>query len=477
MARFSRLAAHLRSKSSTTSFTTLSEASLYHEDEKEAPIVECTEIILECEEEEELVTEKTLPETPHYHARLSGQRFSFKSSPEMGVQLVVPDSDQWRKPSAMGVAQLESSLCFKSFLAYRTLAEPGPFEQRVAFRQRCLSEFETIRAGFPGIIREDIRLCMAAWVALDGALRDMLGKLSPKETEETVQVVANMLHDFAEQTSPGEARRRRSLPGFARIRQHTTQFRLLVSQFLGSAEIKGLNICIGDMLRSICEEANSSASSIVTLQGAEEHLELRGKTLSMLPLLHLAAQDGVTTIWELSPNLQILRDLVSLAVVLQEDLINLEEDLAASRTTNYVLMVAGEYAKSLGLLPMSLQIPCLHNAIQATIERHSELVRAALQRHKAIIAPVECCEEWEVADVVIAYLARHFSWAASAKGYRPCDTIYGDDEFSLSEQGFSDILQDIMSDMGGSDSNSLASVPSLASGRSLASASSYYSFE
>ncbi|KAK4941985.1 hypothetical protein LTR10_018166 [Elasticomyces elasticus] len=413
MPRFSRLAAHLRSISSTTSFTSLSEASVYHEEEKEATIVECTEIILECDEEL-LVPEKPLPEPPHYYARLSGQRFSFKSSPEMGVQLVVPDSDQWQKPSAMGVAQLESSLCFKSFLAYRTLAEPGPLEQRVTFRQRCLNEFETIRAGFPGIVREDIRLCMAAWVALDRALRDMLSRLSPKETAETVQVVANMLHDFSEQTSPG----------------------------------------------------------------AEEHLELRGRALGMLPLLHLAAQDGVTTTWELSPNLQVLRELVSLAVVLQNDLVNLEEDLAASRTTNYVIMVAGDYAKSLGLLPMSLQIPCLHNAIQATIERHNELVRAALQRHKAIVAAVECCEEWEVADVVIAYLARHFSWASSAKGYRPCDTIYeDDDEFSLSEQGISDILQEIVGDMGGSDSNSLASADTLASVPSLASASSYYSFE
>lgn len=365
----------------------------------------------------------------------------------------------------MGGGLLESSLCFKSFLAYRTSAEPGPVEQRMAFRERCQSELDAIRAGFPGIVREDIRLCMAAWVALDRALRDMLSRLSTaKEIEETVQVVANMLHDFAEQTSPGETRRRRSLPGFARIRQHTSQFRLLVSQFLGFAEVKGLNKCIGDMLRSMCDEAKFSSLG----QDAEEHLQLRARALGVLPLLYLAAQDGVNTVWELSPNLQILRELVGLAVVLQNDLINLEEDLAASNKTNYVVMIAGDYANSLGLLPMSLQIPCLHNAIQLTIARYNELVQGALQRHKAILAAVESCEEWEVADIVIAYLARHFHWAASAKGYRPCESAYEGDGFSLSQQGISDILHEIVGDTM-SDSSSLDELNS--------PTSSYYSFE
>lgn len=87
MPRFSRFTARLGRKASTTSFTSLSEASIYQEDDKDDTIVECTEIILEDEEEgeEEPVPEKR--QLAYYHPQLVGQRFGFKSSPEMGVKV------------------------------------------------------------------------------------------------------------------------------------------------------------------------------------------------------------------------------------------------------------------------------------------------------------------------------------------------------------------------------------------------------
>jgi hypothetical protein len=309
--------------------------------------------------------------------------------------------------------QLDLIPSFQAFLAYRSAAEPWLFQDTTAFMNRCGTDFSAIISICPNVVNEGIHLCMAAWVALKYFLDDIVATMSIAEVKQAIQVVADMLHDFPNQSSPGETRRRRSLPAFARIRYHTTQFRLLISEYLGRTELAGLNGCIAEVLTGMSEVVNYREKQS---RSSSDYLQIRARTTGLCPLFYLALLDETKDTGKASLELRFLQDLVSLATGLQDDLIRLEDDLSQKQTINYVL-VASDNNKSYRSLPVSLQIPCLHGVVQSAILKHNSIVRDAVKQHDRIQSTMEMCDEWASADTALALITRHLSWTGKSRGY------------------------------------------------------------
>lgn len=206
---------------------------------------------------------------------------------------------------------------FQEFLTYRSSSEPWLFHDRLNFTRRCHFEYRATFAGFPGIHDRSIRLCMAAWMALNLSLQDQFWSLNAQEVKLAVSGVVDMLNDFHEQGSPGETRRRLSNPLLGRFRHHTTQFRLLISELLAPSALTVVKSLILESLAGFyehalwCNKVGGDASS---------YLAIKRKISGLSPLFYLVhiSTPGETSTW--SSTLRTMQNLVSTAAVLQKNL-------------------------------------------------------------------------------------------------------------------------------------------------------------
>ncbi|KAK5065355.1 hypothetical protein LTR84_001193 [Exophiala bonariae] len=293
---------------------------------------------------------------------------------------------------------------FQEYLAYRSLVEPSLFHDRRNFGDRCRVEWETAFAGFRNIEDRNVQLCMAAWTALNMSLQDQCQTLTTENVALAIGVVAEMLNDFHEQSSPGERRRRLSHPSLTRLCHHTTQFRLFVTDLLTPSAIAGLKSRLHETLRGIYERAIWRETAYPENKA---YLKIQSTCSGLSAMFYLAHMSTLVHLSPCSSSLKIMQRLVSVAAILQRDIVEIEASLVDNSLENYVLMTVDP---SIKLLPSSLQSPCLAPSIKSSVNRYNKILHDVFRHYRHIHSDAELRHERTSADMLMDFLGAHLEW-------------------------------------------------------------------
>lgn len=314
-------------------------------------------------------------------------------------------------PTGKAMFEAFNEANFHEYMAYRSVAEPWLFHEIGVFEDRCCVEWVATFENFPDISSRNVQLCMAAWMALKIYLQHSCQSFTAEDVKLAIGVVADMLNDFHEQSSPAETRRRMSHPSLFGLRHHTTQFRILFTELLTASAIAGLKVRIHESLIGIYEHALWRD----TTQGdPKAYLTIKSRYSGLGPLFYLA---HISTLEHSSPcssTLESMQSLVSGAVALQKELVRIEDSLLDDSLDNYVLMTM---SPSFNAVPLGLQLPCLGPSIRSSVKKHNKIVQDITKHHQYIHSNDKLQHERNSADMLVAFLGRHLEWKAGSMHY------------------------------------------------------------
>lgn len=283
-------------------------------------------------------------------------------------------------------------------------------ESSAEILSRAQLEMEAITKMFPNKISGRTLLGMAAWLSYNFTMDDIVEGMPGHQARQALVEIFGVFYaaiDPGEETIWGDSATNKLSRASWCLRR---RLEACVPELAIPAVFRQIRLVL---------LAHTEESHLRTIhpQSLDDYLSVRFRTIGVSPWFSmLGVPDTAVPSTEPEIAMANLKDLVSKAVSLQNDIVGLERDLENGESMNFVLIYQKQFQRPTASFPAT-SLEHYRDGIYTAVDQHNIISRQAEVSYRKL-SEVGSSEDKIQAQTLYFLIATHFDWASDASRYR-----------------------------------------------------------